>query len=137
MRDIFDRHDCDKGYRHGYEQVYEPIFEPIRNDEIRILEIGVFAGASINAWLEYFPNAKIVGVDTFGRIPKKEIKLIDPSRVELIQSDSRKVQFTDRFDFIIDDGSHRFDIQADTFANLIEYTELYFIEDKIIYFYEF
>ena len=68
MRDFFDKFECDKGKKHGYEAVYEPDFEPLRNKSIKILDVGVFKGASVQAWLDYFPKATVYGIDIFMRI---------------------------------------------------------------------
>ena len=59
LRAIFDRHHCDRGKRHSYERVYEPLFAPIRRKPLRILESGIYQGAGIAAWLEYFPRAVV------------------------------------------------------------------------------
>ena len=127
LRDCFDRYDSDKGRRHEYERVYEPAFEPVRNEPLRILEVGVFGGASVNAWSDYFPNAEIVGVDLFTRVPIESIKVND--RVTLIKGNSTTVKLDGRFDILIDDGAHDWATQAATFKNLKPYADRYFVED--------
>ena len=130
MREFFDRHGCDKGSRHGYERVYEPVFEDLRQEPLRILEVGIFKGASLAAWIDYFPNATIVGIDTFQRIPKPEnVSILNHHRVEWYAHDSTKPIDIGRFDFIIDDGCHTHTAQRKTFENLMPYTDSYFIED--------
>jgi len=138
MRKCFDRHGCDKGHRHGYESVYEPIFKERRNDDLLILEIGVFAGASIDAWVDYFPGATICCVDTFERLPPECIDILKHPRVLWRKHDSTTpvdCWFNDiaghgrRFDFIIDDGSHTFSAQRKTFEMLKPLADRYFIED--------
>ncbi len=42
---------------------YEPFLAPFRDDAFDLLEIGVGDGSSLHVWLEYFPNARIVGLD--------------------------------------------------------------------------
>jgi hypothetical protein len=37
LRQIFDKHGCDKGKRHGYEKVYEPALSPMREQPITLL----------------------------------------------------------------------------------------------------
>lgn len=44
---------------------YDQRFSQIRNTVNRVLEVGVFFGASIQMWQSYFPSAKVVGLDTF------------------------------------------------------------------------
>lgn len=48
---------------HGYTVELEKFFEPIRFSPIKLLEIGVGGGESIRTWLDYFPKAKVFGVD--------------------------------------------------------------------------
>ena len=47
----------------AYIPIYERLFEPIRLMPISILELGVFNGGSIKVWEQYFPYAKIAGID--------------------------------------------------------------------------
>ena len=41
----------------GYVELYESYFKPLREKKLNILEIGVFRGASIKVWSEYFINS--------------------------------------------------------------------------------
>ena len=49
---------------HGYLDEYERFLAPIREQELRVMEIGVLEGASLSMWKEYFPNTRLIGVDT-------------------------------------------------------------------------
>jgi cephalosporin hydroxylase len=134
LLECFDKHGCDKGSgRHRYDRFYEPIFEPIRNEPIRLLEIGIFRGASIAAWLDYFPNAEIIGVDNFERIPPGEIKALKNSRVSFWACDSTALApQIDKVDFVIDDGSHDPVKQLQTlkmYRPLLKAGGMYVIED--------
>jgi hypothetical protein len=134
LLECFDKHGCDKGSaRHRYDKFYEPIFEPIRNEPIRLLEIGIFRGASIAAWLEYFPNAQIIGVDNFSRVPPGEIKVLNNPRVSFWACDSTTIApQIDKVDFVIDDGSHDPAAQLATlqrYRPLVKTGGRYFIED--------
>lgn len=133
LRECFDKHGCDKGSRHGYERFYEPIFEPIRNEPIRLLEIGIFRGSSIAAWLDYFPRASVIGVDTFGRVPPSEIPILRDQRVSFWACDSTALApQIDKVDFVIDDGSHDPEAQLATlqrYRPLVKPGGRYFIED--------
>lgn len=129
LRDIFDRHGCDKGHRHGYERVYEPLFAPIREQELRILEIGIFEGASLASWVEYFPNAEIVGIDTFQRVNPEDIEILQHERVTWHKHDSFEPLVMGSFDIIIDDGAHTHAAQKATFDNFKRFAHWYFIED--------
>ncbi len=129
MRKCFDRHGCDKGKRHGYERVYEPAFEGIRHQALRILEVGIFKGASLAAWLDYFPNAMIVGIDTFQRVKPESIEILNHPRVDWYKHDSTIPTDIGKFDIIIDDGLHTHVAQRKTYECLGRYTGMYFIED--------
>ena len=48
----------------SYYAEYERIIEDRRNQPLRILELGVFSGASMLIWSDYAPNATIVGLDS-------------------------------------------------------------------------
>ena len=126
--DVFDRHGCDRGSsRHRYDRLYEVAPSPAR-----LLEIGIFKGAGIASWLEWFPNADIVGVDTFQRVPPEKIAILNHPRVTWFKGDSRTVELSGKFDWIIDDGCHDAAVQLATFRHL--YPMLaeggrYFIED--------
>lgn len=90
---------------------YENIFSEMREKPIRILEIGVQNGGSLEIWAKYFKNATaIVGCDIN---EKCHDLLFEDDRISVIIGDattnSVKGQVTDlcsEFDIIIDDGSH-------------------------------
>ena len=132
MREVFDRHGCDKGKRHGYEKIYEPIFAPLRLEPITLLEVGIFRGESLAAWVEYFPNATIIGVDDFHRIPPHKVEILSHPRVRWFQMDSTQEAPDVRADIIIDDGRHTPEAQLATLAlyrPLLKEGGHYFIED--------
>lgn len=94
----------------SYLREYERILEPIRHQPLRILELGVFSGASLLLWRDYLPNATIIGLD-IGSMPA----LIDgQERIHFIQASQDDVSALDRaasiaggpFDLIVDDASH-------------------------------
>lgn len=90
---------------HSYLPRYDGLFHNLRDKKIKILEVGVFAGASLALWAEYFPNAEIVGVDITGRFLRTELLEKYPNvRVEI--RDFYKNPLDDKFDIAIDDGSH-------------------------------
>ena len=112
---LFNKHGCDKSSKHNYHRVYEKEFSHYRDKEINILEIGIFKGDSIKAWLEYFPNAHIYGIDIFTRIIPEDIEVLSDERVHWIRGDSLSKSIVDfvqdawhgiKFDIIIDDGKH-------------------------------
>jgi len=113
LTEIANENGTDKGtvhnQRHGYTKEYELRFEPYRDKPIRVLEIGVKAGASIKTWLEYFINMELlVGVDIneYCRSWEQGVTRIeigdqaDPNFLKML------VDKYGKFDIIIDDGGH-------------------------------
>lgn len=100
---LLNKYKSDKCYSHTYQIVYDNLFASYpRDKDIDILESGVYKGASLMAWREYFPNARITGVDI------KDLRLpeyVDPS-VEFIRKDIKKYKPDRKFDIIIEDGNH-------------------------------
>ena len=97
---------------HHYLEIYERHFEPLRqrNSALRVLELGVSRGGSLQIWRKYFgPDAKIVGLD----IDPTCAERVDPENVVIIgdQSDpavlaSAIERLGGGVDVVIDDGSH-------------------------------
>ncbi len=124
---LFNKAGCDKASKHHYHTVYGPEFDTLRNEPINILEVGVFKGDSIKAWLEFFPNANIYGIDIFKRVSPQDIAVLNDDRVKYLKCDSTNIAVRDqikkewpriRFDIIIDDGLHTPDANAKTLHNL-------------------
>jgi len=123
LQQIFEKHGTDKA-QHFYHAVYEKLTPPNR-----LLEVGVWKGASLRAWCEWWPDAEITGVDIGAR---GIVQRVD--RAVVLQWDSTKGGGLPSvtFDLIIDDASHRPRDQAKTFTNLwplLTPGGVYFIED--------
>lgn len=127
LKDLFNKYDCDKHKKHRYDQVYTKLFEPLKDQQINILEIGVFKGASTAAFYDYFPNATIYGLDIFVRTKPEEIDILQKERVHWLKADStnpavrsqiKKAFPNVKFDVILDDGLHTPKANKQTFENL-------------------
>jgi hypothetical protein len=94
---------CDKADHH-YAQLYT-LLAMFKTPE-RIMEIGVFEGASMIAWNDTFPDAEIIGIDNN---PNRTISLPETDKVKVIFGDAKIVEVEGEFDWIIDDGSHEQD----------------------------
>lgn len=140
LKEIFDNNKCDKGsIRHRYDRVYEPKLQHLRNEKIKLLEIGVLRGESLASWLEFFPQAEIFGIDIFQRVPAKDVPVLNDPRVSWCNCDSIKgptKEFKeiagDGFNVIIDDGLHFLNAQRLTFENFFPFLKdngVFFIED--------
>ena len=131
---------------HGFTEYYDRIFSSFRQETFHFLEVGVFFGASLKMWRDYFPHATVFGADTFegvqgnGNIFQNAHAFYDewtnekPDRMELFKLDqSSKMElqtFVDyckarniKFKTIIDDGSHLMYDQQITFFFLWELLE--------------
>jgi SAM-dependent methyltransferase len=88
---------------------YEPFLQGVRDEPIRLLELGVKHGASLRMWKAYFPAATIVGVDldeaaTWAGEPRIEIVIGDQSDPATVR---RALDVAGGpFDVICDDGGH-------------------------------
>jgi len=96
---------------HGYTNVYEKYFESLREQKLKILEIGIADGKSLLTWSDYFKNSTIIGIDIH-KIDIKEKKL-DRDNIKIHQGSQSNKNFINEitsiygnFDIIIDDGSH-------------------------------
>ena len=123
---IFKTNQSDKsGPRHRYDLVYQNIFSELRTEQsINILEIGLGTnnpdtvshmgrngrpGASLYAYREFFPKAKIFGADVDKRI------LFESQRIKTAYVDQLKPETFDQMhralgepelDLFIEDGLH-------------------------------
>jgi hypothetical protein len=97
----------DKVTNHGYQRNYPRLLMSLRGKKLKILEIGVQEGNSVNLWSEYFGAQSVeqVCVD----IVEKELP-DSVTFVRLDQSDETQlkgfVTSHRTFDLIVDDGSH-------------------------------
>lgn len=134
-------HGTDKGTTvrecHGYSFVYDEVFSHLRNEKIKMLEIGIadplFPGASLRVLTDYFPNGTIYGFD----IQHVDFKI---DRTVIFQGDSsvredvQKIIDHDEtpFDIILDDGSHEHKhhmIHFDVLFPHLKSGGIYIIED--------
>lgn len=121
-----------------YFPIYDQIFKPYFTKPVRILEIGIYQGASIKMLSELFPKKiKYVGIDIDQNCKKYENK-DEQIFVEIgSQADStfleKLVEKHGPFDIIIDDGSHISSHMIASFNVLFENglseRGIYFVED--------
>ena len=116
----------------GFIELYEKYFSRFQKSEINILEIGVDEGHSLRIWREFFPKAKICGIDILEKkftIENVEILKGDQSDFNFLGSLINKYK---NFDIIIDDGSHQSKHIIKSFNFLFPYLNtngIYVIED--------
>jgi Methyltransferase domain len=134
LYDIGSRHATDKAGERQLLYVYEEYFEPLRETELVLVEIGVLGGASLRMWREYFPRARIFGIDV-----DPEAKIHADDRITILigsQSDTRfldtVLEATGRPDIVLDDGSHHARDQITTLLHLWRHVKpggTYVVED--------
>jgi hypothetical protein len=109
----------DKSTRaHGYLPIYEQYLGHLRDETFDLIEIGVFKGASLRTWAEYFPHARVLGVDFHdsGRYATDRIRIERGDQ----GSPEWRTEFAARVAplVFIDDASHKWSHQIDTFRDL-------------------
>ena len=125
----------------NYPKVYKYLNTFIRRHKVKVVcEIGIgghvgefTGGASLLALSSYFFNSKVYGLDIIEKkfLNSNKIKtfLIDQSNKQQLDNFAKKIE---KFDIIIDDGSHFGEHQVDTFKTLFPYLEnggVYIVED--------
>lgn len=124
---------CDKW--HHYLELYDRHLARFRDRPVRLLEIGVQEGGSLELWREYFgAHAVIHGLDIDPACARHatldlHVHIGDQSDVALLQT---IVSEMGGIDLVIDDGSHLNEHQIITFAALFPLLSadgLYICED--------
>jgi SAM-dependent methyltransferase len=149
LTDLADRYGSDKGSaKHRYTELYHMLFHPYRNRTIRLLEMGLQIGGpehgaaaerkttdlpSIRMWLEFFPRARVHGLDV------SDFSWFAADRFTFHRCDmdaredlARTAADLPDFDIILDDASHASHHQQNAFLELFPKLRrggLYIIED--------
>ena len=135
LDELATKHGTDKGPgAHNYTAVYYERLLHLVPQSFRLLEIGVFGGASLRMWEEFFPLAQVHGIDidpaclahAGGRIA---VDMVDQGCKEALAEYGRRAG---GFDLVIDDGSHAMAPQILSFEVLFPTMPpggMYIIED--------
>lgn len=131
----------DKGDIHSYLPVYEEILSPYRAIAKNVLEIGLFNGASLRLWKQYFTSAVIHGMDCDEQplggmadlrpmIAEGEYNIVigDASSSFDVFSHFRGI----KFDVVVEDANHNLEQQLQIYATLKPYMNegsIYIVED--------
>lgn len=136
---IAKRTGPNKKYLCSFLCCYEKLFSNIRNESLTILEIGIggykdpnSGGGSLRMWSEFFPNAKIIGLDNCVKnlsLPTSiEVKFGSQTNTEMLKS--LVVEYSG-FDIIIDDASHITSNTILTFETLWPHTKMFYIVEDL------
>lgn len=125
------KYDTDKSsIDHNYLDAYEKVLQSITVKNL--LEIGIAGGQSLKMWSEYYPDAKIIGIDINSNF---DIMLPNVETLLMNQQNTSRLQILQdfySFDVIIDDGSHVWGDQMRTFFALFPLMKsgsVYIMED--------
>ena len=129
------RHGTDKGsQRHDFARVYDGFLSEWRDRPVRVLELGVYEGASLRMWRDYFPQGEIHGVDI-----KRQAVEHAGERIHVHVGDQKDPELLDRIlaqsgplDLVVDDGSHRYPEQRGSLMHLWPHVKaggVYVMED--------
>ena len=147
LTEIANRLGTDKGTQHfeyhSYTETYQELFYPLKDEKIKMLEIGVadprFPGASIQMWTEFFSNIDFIGFDI-----NQDCKKFEKENVQIFIGDQSVTedlnqcvsQYGGDYDIIIDDGLHTHFHHIKSFEALYPHLKengLYVIEDLHAY----
>jgi 23S rRNA U2552 (ribose-2'-O)-methylase RlmE/FtsJ len=118
-----------------YFDIYEKYFNFLKGKKIKMLEIGIGKGGSLQMWKNYFgKESEIIGIDINPLCKKMEesqikIEIGNQSDVNFLNEIISKYK---NFDIIIDDGSHHNSDQIQTFSILFKILNekgIYLVED--------
>lgn len=160
LAQLCDKYGSDKGEvkttghpywwkSHTYTDFYSQLFDHCRENVKYVFECGLGTnntevksnmsitgkpGASLRVWRDYFPKAKVVGVDIDSGCLFSENRI---TTHYMDQTDSTSIKnvfkkYRQKFDFIVDDGLHEYDAGRILFENSIDRLSdngIYIIED--------
>ena len=123
---LTDKSSIAHNFLHSYEEVLKGV-------EVKTLvEVGIFDGASLRMWSEFYPSAKIIGleIDTSRLINEGNISsyFCDQSNTAMLLDVLKNLDI----DVFVDDGSHIWSHQINTFKTvypLMKEGSVYIAED--------
>ena len=127
------RFSTDKSSRdHGYLHIYEKYLNGIKDNSMKILEIGVDTGGSLKMWEQYLLQSTIYGMDIvdYTKYQSGRIKILIGDQEN--RDSLANIALLGPFDIIIDDGGHTMKQQQVSLGYLFPYLApggLYIIED--------
>lgn len=143
-REIAFKHGTDKVTTHHYQYMYEKHLQPLRDQPLKMLEIGLGCnmnygpGKSYHTWLEFFPNVDMYYIEYDAACVEKWSA--DMTGAKVFTGDQADEQFLNDFiaksgggfDIIVDDGGHTMNQQIVSLNKLFDIVVpggIYFCED--------
>jgi cephalosporin hydroxylase len=134
LTELANKHGTDRGttrsWAHGYTETYGPMLEHLKDEPVRILEIGIKRGYGMMMLRDYFTEAEIIGID-IAREPRLPV-MKGVTALSMDATDKEAVATLPPFDIVFDDASHMLEDQIATFEVLFPRMReggYYFIED--------
>jgi hypothetical protein len=120
-----------------YLAEFDRLFLPYKNKDVRLFEIGIQNGGSLEIWAKYFGNAKvIIGCDIDSKCAQLRYEdnriVVIAGDANLLDCQKRIIQCASRFDIIIDDASHKSGDIIRSFSKYfpcLESAGIYIVED--------
>ena len=108
----FDNKWTYKNTLHSYFDTYDDLFKS-RRDVENVLEVGVREGGSMRMWCGYFEKAHVTGVEINENVINHDVLKGYEGRYTIKIGDAYNKEFIEtfqnqKFDIIIDDGSHEY-----------------------------
>lgn len=121
----------------GFLETYEVLFAHLRQERLKLLELGVHRGGSLRLWHDWFPLGTIVGLDVNpvvmdGPLDRIHVYQGLQQNTAMLSQIARE-QAPDGFDVIIDDAAHLGELAKISFWHLFDHhlrpEGIYVIED--------
>ena len=136
LTELAIRYRTDKGTYHGFTRFYHKLFCEKRESIQKVLEVGIFQGASLFMWRDYFQNATVYGIDyNVTDLVKGKDRIVTGQADQGNVNELKEVMKTwgmPLFDLIIDDGGHYVSQQRITFETYWQQVApggVYIVED--------
>ena len=137
LKDLYQKHSGKVSDKWTiYLDKYDKKLNPYQKHQVKLFEIGILNGGSLEIFSKYFLNAELIlGCDIDEKC--KELNFVEPN-IKLVVGDVNNEKIKNeiirhsKFDIILDDGSHNSDDVVKTFCNYFNYLKnegLYIIED--------
>lgn len=125
---------------HSYQTLYERYLDPLRNNPLRMLEIGLGCnmpqgpGASIGLWKRYLPCAHLSMLEYAEKCAKDFSNKVDRMFIgdQADEAKLREVNAGGPYDVVVDDGGHGMHQQINSLRFLFPVMppgSMYFLED--------